>query len=102
MSRSKVYPAGSRNVPVTRRMNDPSCRRRSPRKRKLPFSAGGIEADVEQVRVPVARAGDGCADELPEERVGTVGAALELRVRLGPDPERMARQLDELDEALVG
>src|SRR5207249_5604405 len=40
--------------------------------------------------------------QLTEQRMGPVGPALELRVGLRADPERVARQLDELDEAVVG
>ena len=41
------------------------------------------------------------ADEVPEERRRIRGPALERRVRLGPDPERVVAQLDELDQAVV-
>ena len=41
-------------------------------------------------------------EELAEQRVGTVGPALELGVGLGPHPEGMAGELDELDEHAVG
>jgi hypothetical protein len=44
----------------------------------------------------------GRADQLAEQRVGPVGPALELGVRLGTDPERVAGQLDELDQPIVG
>ena len=56
---------------------------------ELARSGGGIESDLEQVRV--ARPGplDRGGDELAEQRVGPVGAALELRVRLRADPERV-------------
>src|SRR5580692_4918648 len=84
-------------------MNDPSYRWRSPRKRNPPFLSGfGIETDVEQVRVAVPRPDDGGSDQPAEERVRAVRPALELRVRLGPDPERMLGELDELDEPFVG
>src|SRR5579864_3708258 len=102
MSRSKVYPDGSRNVPVTRRMNEPSYRVRSPRNRNDPRSCDGIGPDLEQVRIALTRAGEGGADELAKERVRTVRPALELRVRLGSNPERVLGELDELDEPLVG
>ena len=45
---------------------------------------------------------EGGADELAEQRRRAVGAALELGVRLRAHPERMAGQLDELDQAAVG
>ena len=40
--------------------------------------------------------------ERGEQRVRAVGAALELGVGLGADEERVTRQLDELDQAVVG
>src|SRR4051812_37979868 len=56
----------------------------------------------EQVRVPPLGPGQRCADELAEQRCRPVGPALELGVRLGTDPERMADQFDELDETAIG
>src|SRR5262245_60485218 len=46
----------------------------------------------------------GRGDERREQRMGTVGAALELRVRLRGDEERVQGrpELDELDETVVG
>src|SRR5262249_2214997 len=44
----------------------------------------------------------GRADKLAEERLGTVGARVELRVVLGGDEERVVGKLDHLDQALVG
>src|SRR5579863_3962755 len=101
ISRSKVFPSGSTNSPSTRRRNDVVSSSRSPTWRK-PVSGGGIESDLEQVRVarpcPVDRSGD----ELPEQRVWPIRASLEFWVRLRPDEIRVTRQLDELDEAVVG
>ena len=47
---------------------------------------------------PVQRRGH----QIPEQRVGPVGPALELGMGLGADPERVLAQLDELDQAAVG
>ena len=44
----------------------------------------------------------GGADQLSEQRMGTVGAALELRMGLRADPIWMVGELDELDETSVG
>ena len=41
------------------------------------------------------------ADQLAEQRVRAVGAALELGVGLRADPERMIVELDELDQATI-
>src|SRR5665213_1095118 len=108
MSRSKGTPSGSRNVARCTRMNQPRWTVSSPRGVKTgrsvpgasPASADGT--DVDQVRVPALGPGQSGADQLPEQRVGLVGAALELGMGLGPDPERVARQLDELDQPAVG
>ena len=48
------------------------------------------------------RPGQGGGDQLAEQRVRPVGAALELGMGLRAHPERMAGQLDELDEPVVG
>ena len=45
--------------------------------------------DVDEVRVAPLGPGQRGADELAEQRVGPVGAALELGVGLGPHPERV-------------
>ena len=42
------------------------------------------------------------ADEVAEQRVRSVGPALELRMGLRADPVRVLGQLDELDEPAVG
>ena len=41
-------------------------------------------------------------DQLAEQRVRPVGAALELGMGLRADPERVVVELDELDQAAVG
>ena len=64
-----------------------------------PASADGT--DVDQVRVASLGPGQGGAHQLAEERVGLVGSALELRVGLRADPERVAGQLDELHQPTV-
>ena len=46
--------------------------------------------------------GAGRSHELPEQRRRIGRAALQFRVGLGADPERVVAQLDELDEAAVG
>ena len=45
---------------------------------------------------------EGGADQLAEQRVRPVGAALELGVGLRADPERVVGELDELDQPPVG
>ena len=63
----------------------------------------GLEGvEVEQSRRSAFRSGQGGGDEAAEQRVGPVGPALELRVGLGAHPERVAGQLDELDQPVVG
>src|SRR4051794_2558407 len=60
-----------------------------------------LDRDVRQTTLsPELRGGD----ESREQRMRAVRPALELRVRLGRDEERMivVAQLDEFDEALVG
>jgi len=57
--------------------------------------------EVEQARGPAVGAREGGGDQAVEQRVGAVRAALELGMGLRPDPERVPRQLDELDEAAV-
>ena len=59
-----------------------------------------VDVDVGKVRVAALGAGQRRGDELPEERSRPLGAALELGVGLGADPERVALELDELDQAV--
>src|SRR5215207_5627518 len=59
-----------------------------------------VEPDQRRV-APLAPAERG-RHELAEQRRRPVRTALELRVRLRADPERMAFELDELDEQAVG
>ena len=63
---------------------------------------GRLDVEVEQVRVAALGPGQRGADELAEQRRRALGPALELGVGLGADPERVALELDELDEAAVG
>ena len=77
-------------------------RSRSPMKRNELGSGNGITFDREQVRVATTGAHERRVDEPSEERVWPVRAALELRMRLGADPEAVPRQLDELDQPVVG
>jgi hypothetical protein len=53
---------------------------------------------VDQPRLATFRALERGGDELAEQRVRAVRPALELRVGLRAGPERVAGQLDELDE----
>ncbi len=63
---------------------------------------GRVFVEVEQVRRAAFGAGEGRSDQLAEQRRRAGGPALQLRVRLGADPERVAAQLDELDQPIVG
>ncbi len=45
---------------------------------------------------------EGGPEQVSKERVGTVGTAFELGVRLGADPERVLAQLDELTNCPSG
>src|SRR5665213_3775815 len=108
MSRSKGTPSGSRNVARCTRMNQPWWTVSSPVGVKTGSSVPGASpasadgTDVDQMGVPTLRPGQGGADQPLEQRVGLIGAALELGMGLGAHPVRVTRQLDELDEATVG
>jgi hypothetical protein len=116
MSRVKLEPSGASKVPTARLMTWPSWTRCSSRCRNRPGCVpprhrrdGGrsdgrhpVDVEVGQVRVAALGTGQRGADELPEQRGGTLGPALELRMGLGAHPERMALELDELDQAAVG
>jgi hypothetical protein len=80
-----------------------SRRRHQPRGEHLGRRPRGVGLDRQSRRSPFGAIGRGPHDRR-EERVRAVGPALELGVRLGRDEEgvRRARQLDELDEPLVG
>ena len=43
-----------------------------------------------------------CADEIREERMGTVGAGTEFRVELHPHKPRMVFNFDYLDQLFIG
>src|SRR5207248_6190298 len=53
------------------------------------------------MRVAALGAGEGRTDELAEQRRRPIGPALELRMGLRSDPERMLVQLDELHQPAV-
>ena len=57
-----------------------------------------VETGWANIDVQLQRRGD----ELSEQRGRAVGPALQLRVGLRGDPERVAGQFDELDQAPVG
>src|SRR5437763_3256877 len=94
MSRSNSVPSGAAKVPTATVISGPRWTVRSER-----FWNPG---NVDEPRGTAFGPGHGRANQLPEQRMGSVGAALELGVGLGGDPERMAGQLDELDQAVVG
>src|SRR5215212_7138341 len=80
----------------------------SDRNPSSPTSRGSAPGDGHR-RVEVEQAGatalgplERRPQEVPEQRGGAVGPALELRVGLGADPERVRLELDELDQAPVG
>ena len=56
----------------------------------------------EQMRVASFGPGERGADELAKQRRRAIGPALELGMRLRPDPERVVFELDELDQPTVG
>ena len=69
---------------------------------KGPSSRSADRTDVDEARVASLGTDQRRAQQLAKERVGLVGPALELRVGLGPHPEGVAGQLDELDQTTVG
>src|ERR1700724_249295 len=106
MSRSNGSPSGSRKVALVRVMAHPRWSTSSPtfwnrgmvpssdvRPPGPPASADVTETD----QTGVASLGpDQCrSDQLPEERMGLIGSALELGVGLGADPEGMTGEFDE-------
>src|SRR4051794_38809686 len=99
MSRSKVVPPGSTNVPVPAETSVPCQTIRSSSLRKLD---SGRVVELEQVGRPALGPAQGGGHERLEQRVRAVGAALELGVGLGADPEGVAGQLDELHQPVVG
>src|SRR5438552_6238318 len=68
----------------------------------LRFGARSNALEVEQAGCPPLGPAQRGADELAEEGVGAIGAALELGVGLRADPEGMPCELEELHEAVVG
>ena len=70
------------------------------RQRNSRSDVGGVE--LEQVGRPALGSGQGGGHERLKERMGAGGAALELGMGLGADPERVAGELDELDQPVVG
>src|SRR5580704_16655215 len=108
-SRSKDIPSGSRKVALVREMIHPRWRTSSStisnRGRSLtcpgwPASAVGI--DDGEAGIPTLGPVQGRFHQLAEERVGLIGTTLEFGVGLGPDPEGVTGELDELDQTAVG
>src|SRR5438270_5765113 len=93
-SRWNVDPSGASNVPTATEIRVPVWTDLSASLRN------GV--NLQQARLATLGPGEGGAHQFPEQRMGTVGAAPELGVGLGADPERVARQLDELDQPVVG
>src|SRR4051812_44884714 len=58
--------------------------------------------EVDEARMATVGPVDRRRHQLTEQRVRTVGAAQELGMGLGADPIGMGRQLDELDQPVVG
>src|SRR5438552_8684459 len=107
MSRLKRAPSGASNSASTREIECAWWGRCSPSFRNgtrlLRDRDGLVEAVAqEQVRVAALGSGQRGADEFTEQRRGTIGPTLELGMGLRPDPERVTKELDELDEATVG
>src|SRR5689334_9193351 len=94
MSRENVSPDGVTNSATATVMRAPSWTRRSPRR------WNGTEVD--QSRCAALGSGAGRADELAEQRMRPIGTRPELGMALRAHPERMAGELDELDQPLVG
>src|SRR5579872_5243876 len=65
------------------------------------ISPGSAEVELDQVGLSALGPLERRRDELAEERVRPLRPALELGVCLGADPERVTRQLDELDQPPV-
>ena len=101
-SRSKVEPSGASKVAFTTRMR---WRAISSRSRDVPELRSRDDSRAVQ-REEVGRPGlgplEGRADELAEQRGRPVGPALELGMGLRADPERVAVELDELHQPVVG
>src|SRR5439155_9032234 len=94
MSRSNSLPSGATNVPTATLISGPRWTIRSER--------FWNPVNVDEPRGAAFGPGQRSADQRPEQRMGPVGSALELGVGLGADPEDVAGQLDELDQAIVG
>src|SRR4051794_38552658 len=90
-SRSNSLPAGSTNVPVPAGTRGPRHTMRSSRLRN---SDSGV-VELQQPGGSTLGPAQGGGHEGGEQGVGPVGAALELGMGLGPDPERVAVQLHE-------
>ena len=107
-SRSNGSPSGPTNVPTPSEITAPSKTsprwivRVADRLGDSTRSAPAVAVELDEVRVAALGPAQGGADELAEQRRRPVGAALELGVGLGADPERVALELDELDQATVG
>src|SRR5436305_10175639 len=102
-SRSNSLPSGSTNVPNPADTSVPAHCGRSPTLRKPIESeseGGGVE--LQQPGGSTLGPAQGGGHEGGEQGVGPVGAALELGMGLGANPERVVGQLDELDQPVVG
>src|SRR5436309_7686659 len=97
MSRSNSSPSGDRKVATATVMRLPRWTVRS-----ASFRNRVNRVQRDQPRLAALGPDERGADQLAEERMGAVGPALELGVGLGADPEGVAGQLDELDQAVVG
>src|SRR5439155_13222082 len=93
-SRVNSSPDGSANVPTATVIRLPRWTSRSASLRN--------RLNLDEPWRPALGTGERGTHQLAEQRMGPVGPALELGMGLRADPERMARQLDELDEAVVG
>src|SRR5437870_4840669 len=93
-SRSNSSPSGSAKVPTPTEIRWPPKTSRSASLRN------GVK--LQQARTPALGPGQSGAHQLPEQGVGAVGPALELGMGLSADPERVAFELDELHQAVVG
>src|SRR5207302_9911968 len=71
----------------------------------LGSSVGPLEviqtSHVKEAGAPALGSGQSRPDQRPEQRVGSIRPALELRMGLGPDPERVTGQLDELHQPVI-
>src|SRR3954454_24421538 len=107
-TRSNSVPSGATNVPTAVEITWPRWISRSltlPNPVTKSGQADGRYEDLvaqKQMRIPALGPRERGSDELAEQRCRSIGPALELRMGLRADPERVPFELDELDQPTVG